>query len=92
MICVREDTFEKVVDKKEYKVFKNSKLVTGILFDLDKIDDLKKELNNLGLEAHIYVFSLTNDTYNNDFEDLKIKHQLCPIPESILEVYRKIYT
>ncbi len=91
MICVREDTFEKVIDKKEYKVLKNSKLVTGILFDLDKIDDLKKELSNLNLEAHIYVFSLTNDTYTNDFEDLKIKHQLCPIPESILEVYRKIF-
>lgn len=91
MICVREDTFEGVVDKKEYKVFKNSKLATGILFDLDKINDLKKELYNLDLEAHIYVFSLTNDTYTNDFEDLRIKHTICPIPESILEVYRKIF-
>lgn len=91
MICVREDTFEKVINKKEYKIFKNSKLATGILFDLDKIDGLKEELNKLNLRAHIYVFSLTNDTYANDFEDLKIKHELCPIPESILEVYRKIF-
>ena len=91
MICVRENTFENVVDKNEYKVFQNGNISTGVLFDLDEVDNFKKELSKLGLPSHIYVFSLTNDTYINDFEDLALDHELCPIPESILEVYRKLF-
>ena len=91
MICVRENTFESIVDKNEYKVFRNGNISTGVLFDLDEVDNFKKELSKLGLQSHIYVFSLTNDTYINDFEDLALDHQLCPIPESILEVYRKLF-
>lgn len=91
MICVREDTFNEVLDKKEYKLYRNSGFVTAILFNLDKIDKFKDELNKLGLPAHVYVFSLTSDTYISDFEDLDIEHELCPIPESILEVYRKLF-
>ena len=40
---------------------------------------------------HIYVFSLSNDTYESDFADLERAHELRPIPESILEVYRRIH-
>jgi len=91
MICVRENTFESVVDKNEYKIFRNGDISTGVLFDLDEIDNFKNELSKLGIPSHIYVFSLTNDTYINDFEDLELDHELCPIPESILEVYRKLF-
>jgi len=55
------------------------------------VDKFKEELDKLKIPAHIYVFSLTNDTYASDFENLEIKHKLCPIPESILEVYRKLF-
>jgi adenine-specific DNA-methyltransferase len=70
MICVRENTFAKVIDKKGYKIYRNHNLVTGVLFDLDEIDTFKEEIAELGTLAHIYVFSLTNDTYSSDFQDL----------------------
>lgn len=91
MICVRENTFEKVVDKKDFKIYSDSSHVTGVLFNLDAITDFKKKLQEQKKPANIYVFSLTNDTYDEDFEDLGLDHKLCPIPESILEVYRKLF-
>jgi adenine-specific DNA-methyltransferase len=91
MICVREMTFDSVKESTGFKIFKNQKVSAGILFDLDSVESFKKELTKIGLPASIYVFSLTNDTYEEDFEDLIVKHKLCPIPESILEVYRKLF-
>lgn len=91
MICIKEDTFDEVLNKKYIKIFKNKNQYTAILFHLDYFDDFKKELRKLNKPIHIYVFSLTNDTYENDFKDLRQKFDLCPIPESILEVYRKIF-
>lgn len=91
MICVRENTFNKKHDDKDYKIYSNGKISTGIIFDLDCIEEFKEKINKLKLPARLYVFSLTNDTYDSDFVDLKVKHKLCAIPESILEVYRKLF-
>lgn len=91
MICVRENTFEKITDKPSFKIYKDTDHVAGILFNLDAVAEFKKVLQEQLLPAHIYVFSLSNDTYDEDFADLGLDHELCPIPESILEVYRKLF-
>ncbi len=92
MICVREDTFDRVIDDKAYKIFRGSYHYTAILFDIDKLEDLKNKFAKLDDEPiNIYVFSLTNDAYDEDFMDVSQRHSLCPIPESILEVYRKVF-
>ena len=91
MIRVRENAFTKKQDNKRYKIYTNEKIATGILFDLDAIEEFKKKLSALQLPAQIYVFSLTSDTFADDFADLLVWHTLCPIPESILEVYRKLF-
>ncbi len=90
MICVRENAFTKKADNQEYKIFTNGKVATGILFDLDEVDVFKQRIDALKLPAHLYIFTLTDDVFSEDFEDLSVKHTLCPIPEAILEVYRKI--
>jgi len=91
MICIREDTYDEVLNKKYIKIFKNADHYTAILFHLDYFSDFKKELDKLDKETHIYVFSLTTDTYDEDFRDLKQKYELCPIPESILQVYKRVF-
>jgi adenine-specific DNA-methyltransferase len=93
MICLREDTFEKVFDSKAYRIFKNNNHYSAIVFEPMAIQFLKETLDKLDDEkpAHIYVFSLSNDTYESDFADLERMHELRPIPESILEVYRRIH-
>ena len=91
MICLKESTFKKVANNKRYKIYRNNSRVTGILFDLDSIDEFKKKLDKLDTDTSIYVFTLTNDVFSDDFLDLTVKHEIRPIPEGILEVYRRIF-
>jgi adenine-specific DNA-methyltransferase len=91
MLCMKESTFKKVTDNKKFKVYRNQEQATGILFDLDAIDEFKAKLEATELPVNIYVFSLTSDNFSEDFEDLHIKHRIRPIPEGILEVYKKIF-
>jgi adenine-specific DNA-methyltransferase len=92
MICIKEGTFKKKHDNKDFKIYEGTDHITGILFNLDQIETFKKKIASPQLPAHIYVFSLTNDTFDEDFDDLDLEHTLCPIPESILEVYIKIFS
>lgn len=93
MICLREDTFETIIDTRLFKVFGNTDHYAAIVFESDAIVLLKDALAKLKDDKaiHIYVFSLSNDTYESDFADLERLHELRPIPESILEVYRRIH-
>lgn len=93
MICLREDTFENVLDTKMFKVFSNAGHYAAIIFEPEAIVLFKDALAKLKDDkpVHIYVFSLSNDTYQSDFIDLARAHELRPIPESILEVYRRIH-
>lgn len=91
MICLKEGAFNKVADNKNFKIYRDATRSTGILFNLDAMQDFKKKIAALDLPASLYIFSLTSDTYDSDFTDLAVEHTLCPIPESILEVYRKLF-
>ena len=42
MLCIKEGTFELVLDKREFRVFKNSNHYTGIIFDQLAIPEFKK--------------------------------------------------
>jgi adenine-specific DNA-methyltransferase len=91
MICVKESTYDKKYDNKDYKIYSNNERSTGILFNLDKIKDFKEKIEKVGLESSLYVFTLSNDVFDSDFDNLSIKYELTPIPESILEVYKKLF-
>ena len=91
MLCIKENTFEDVLDKKQYRIFKNKEKYLAILFDERQIDALKKEISKLKLSVSVYVFSLEGDDFKEEFEDLKNKITLCSIPEAILKVYRRIF-
>jgi len=91
MLCIKEDAFEEVKIAKNYKIFRNKKKYTGIIFDPDAIDEFKKQIAEIDGKFQVYVFSLGADTYDDEFEDLSQKVALSPIPEAILKVYRKIF-
>lgn len=91
MLCVKEDTFEAVKSTKQYKIFRNKKRYTGIVFDHLAIDDFKKEIAKIDGKFSLYIFSLGDDTFDEEFEDMKKKVKLSPIPEAILRVYRRIF-
>lgn len=91
MLCIKEGTYELVIGKKKYSIFQAGKHYTGIIFDEMAIDEFKTYIKELKGNFSIYVFSLGDDTFDEEFEDIKQKVTIKPIPESILRVYRRIF-
>lgn len=91
MLCIKENAFKPIIDKKCYKIFKNSEIYLGIIFDEDEINNFIKDAKTLKGNFHIYIFSLDDTVSENEFKGLKNKVKLCPIPEVILHVYRRIF-
>jgi len=91
MLCVKEGTFEKVLDQKNFKIFKNTNHYTGVIFDQAAIPTFKKAIKDIKGKISVYVFSLGDETFDDEFKDVKQKVQLSPIPEAILRVYRRIF-
>ena len=91
MLCVKEGTFEKALDRKYFKIFKNANHYTGIVFDQAAIPVFKKAIENIKGKLSVYVFSLGDEAFDDEFKDVKQKVQLSPIPEAILRVYRRIF-
>jgi len=91
MLCIREGTFESVVNQKKFKIFKNSSHYTGVIFDQIAILAFKKAIKDIRARFSIYIFSLSDETFNEEFVDIKQKIKLSPIPEAILRVYRRIF-
>lgn len=91
MLCVKEGTFESVVDNKKFKIFKNTNHYTGIIFDQIAISPFKKAIKDIKGKFSVYVFSLGDETFDEEFLDIKQKVKLSPIPEAILRVYRRIF-
>lgn len=91
MLCLKEGTFRRVINKKAFKIFKNTNHYTGIIFDHTAIPDFKKAIEKLKGKFSVYVFSLGDDTFDEEFEDVRQRVKLSPIPEVILRVYRRIF-
>ena len=91
ILCMKEGTFEKIIDNEKFKIFKNSDRYTGIIWDQTAIPSFKKAIKKIKGKFSVYVFSLVDETFDDEFEDVKQKVQLAPIPEAILKVYRRIF-
>lgn len=91
MLCIKEGTFEVVRDSEDLKIFKNSKHYTGIIFNQAVIPAFKKAIKDLNGKFSVYVFSLGDETFDDEFSDMKQKINVVTIPEAILKVYRRIF-
>ncbi len=91
MLCLKEGTFEKITSKKAFKIYKNTNHYTGIIFDQMAIPNFKEAIAKLKGKFSVYVFSLGDDSFEDEFKDIKQKVKLSPIPEVILRVYRRIF-
>lgn len=95
ILCLKENTFLTVSDnysKNRIKIFHNSDKYTAILFDLFYLDNFIEELKKLkDKPVSVYVFSYTKEFSKEEFGDLDIKFTFEPIPEKILETYKKIF-
>src|SRR5262249_582767 len=89
MLCIKENTFEEVESQDKFRIFKNKKHYMGIIYDHRAIENFKKFVNNNDGRFSVYIFSLGDDTFDEEFEDIKNKVKLSPIPEAILKIYKR---
>lgn len=95
LLCMAENTFENVVkrnSKSEFAIFKNAVKQTAIIYDEESIEKCVNKLNEMksSLETVVYVFSYDHTYDAEDFENFEIEFSVKPIPEAILNIYRKI--
>jgi len=91
MLCIKENAFNPLKITDTFKVFKGPNRYLGIVFYEDAIQDYVETIKSLDGHFNTYVFSLGDDTHENDFLSVKDKTTLCAIPEVILKVYREIF-
>lgn len=91
MLCVREGTFDLVSERKGFRVFKNDDHYTGIIYNQLAIEDFKRAVAKVKKPIHVYVFSLGDEDFSPEFEDMKNRVEVCPIPDAILRTYDKIW-
>ena len=91
MLCLRENAFEFVLENDSFKIYKNNQHYTGIIFDQLSIPKFKKAVSKFDLPTSVYVFSLSDDDFADEFADMKKAVKVCSIPEAILRVYRRIF-
>lgn len=71
MLCIKEGTFEPVLIRKSFKIFKNKNHYTGIIFDQLAILEFKKAIKRTSGKFSAYIFSLDDDTLDEGFADIK---------------------
>ena len=95
MIRIRENSFEHVASAPEYRFYKNDKVFVPIIFDQFAIAEtweLVEKLNTEKLPVHCYNFSYNRHANEEEIpEDTKLEWMACSIPESVLEVYKRIF-
>ena len=95
MLCIAENCFELVRNRDchgEFSIFKNANKQMVIIYDEDSICDCIAYLNKhkSNQEFVIYVFSYDHTYASEDFEELDLAFSVKPIPEAIINTYRKI--
>ena len=91
MLCLRENTFDLVSENETIKTYCNKDHYTGIIFDQLSIPKFKKAASKYDKPVSVYIFSLGDDDFSDEFADMKKAVKVCPIPEAILRVYRRIF-
>jgi adenine-specific DNA-methyltransferase len=92
MLCLKENCFDKIREGDSFKIFTDKKdKLLGIVYEDKGITNIKKEIKRLNRKMIVYVFSLDDSAREEEFEDVKDLVDLKPIPEVILNIYRRIF-
>jgi len=91
LLCLRENIFDLVLEDGPIKIFQNKEKYLAILFDQSEIPRLKSMIIDYNKHIHIYVFSLGDDNFTNEFLDMSNMVTVKSIPAAILRVYKRIF-
>jgi len=93
MLCLKEGIFNLIKEEPDYKVFQQGNRYLAVYYDFANasLDELKEEMNSLKGEKVLYCFTVDNNGLDkSNFRDWK-NIRLEPIPQKILDVYKRIF-
>ena len=90
MICIKENTFDNISNSEKIKIFKNQSNFTIIIYDQLIINEVKKMILKFDGIIKIYIFSLGNDLFEDEFAEFE-NVEVEPIPEPIFRIYKRLF-
>jgi adenine-specific DNA-methyltransferase len=93
MLCLKEGIFNLYKEEADYKIFQQGNRYLAVYYDFANVslDELKEEMNALKGEKVLYCFTVDNHGLDKDnFRGWK-NIRLEPIPQKILDVYKRIF-
>lgn len=93
MIRIRENTFTEVLNEADFKLFKDANHYTAIIFDPLKIPEFIRRIEEIDTTkpVNLYNFSYSSYAHDQDIPETVLDFTTCSIPESVLEVYQRIF-
>ena len=96
MIRIREDAYEELSSASINKYYQSNDVFVAIIFDPFTMKEAWVEIENLNTEQKIvklYIFSYSRDTsaFTDEIPKTNLKWEAVPIPESILQVYKRLF-
>lgn len=89
-LCIKEACFDLIEETPEHSLFESDSKILGILFNTSKISNFKKSLQKTNKPAAVYVFSLGNDDYAEEFIEFKGRVRTAPIPKALLNSFIRV--
>jgi len=93
MLCLKEGIFNLIKEEADYKIFQQGNRYLAVYYDFANasLDELKEEMNSLKGEKVLYCFTVDNHGLDKaNFRGWK-NIRLEPIPQKILDVYKRIF-
>jgi adenine-specific DNA-methyltransferase len=92
MLCLKENVFNLFKESEDYKIYKQNNKYMAVFYDFESpsLEELKDIMNKLEGEKILYCFTLDTELNRNNFRGWK-NIKLEPIPQKILEVYKRIF-
>jgi adenine-specific DNA-methyltransferase len=91
LLCLKESCFEQTYSDKSLNIFRGKSKSLAVLLDSEEIELLKQHVNKDSDEKFVvYIFSLSGDLFDEEFEEFGNRVSVQPIPESLLNSYKQV--
>ena len=89
-ICFKEETYDPTKITKQFQIYSNKTKHTVIIYNNAFIEQAKSSIKELKGKVNIYVFSLSSDNYEDEFENITNIENIYPIPHPFLKIKERI--
>ncbi len=99
LLCIKNNVYQEVggfggkkIPPRIARYFDDGKTRMLVIYDEKFVSKFVELLLNMKVESKIlvYVFSNTNYAYNDEFEEVQDKVELCALPDAIYKAYKKV--